>query len=236
MQNKKIGKYTPSTAEAYCKTFGTEVECNNELDRFFLGLVPNSLGGKFALDLGAGNGRYSELLHNRSAKRVIAFDLSESMLEQVTKRKLSRQLNRLDVVQGDLENLPFSKNSIDYIFSRFSLMYVCDLHALIQRLGEIMTDNGEMLVLANFSTIKNTEAVVKTDPVPLNLRIGENSVAIKNYPNTLQDYLSAFQKAGFTVETTQQFPAHELSVDETYPYADLINFKYVVFHLRKKRK
>ena len=168
------------------------------------------------------------------AERVIAYDLSESMLDQVTERKQRNHLDRLEAVQGDMENIPFGEKEIDYIFSRFSVMYASDLHGLIKRLSEILADSGEMLILANFATIQEFEETIKSGAVPLNLQIGENSVAIKNYPNTLHDYLSAFQNAGFVVETSREFPADELSVDTDYPYANFLHFKYVVFHLRKR--
>jgi SAM-dependent methyltransferase len=235
MQRRKTGdQYAIDTATAYYRTFGQDVEIKSELDRFFLGLIPDSLHGKVALDLGAGNGSYSEILHHKGAERVIAYDLSESMLDQAKERKQRKQLERLDVVQGDMENIPFGHKEIDFIFSRFSVMYACDLTALIRRLGEVLTDQGEMLILANFATIKEMEEVIKAGTVPLNLKIGENSVSVKNYPNTLNDYCSAFENAGFSIEITQQFPADELSVDAGYPHAGVIDFNYVVFHLRKK--
>ena len=235
MKNMNPGdQYNADTTEAYYRTFGPEVDSSSELDRFSLGLIPESLEGKVAFDLGAGNGRYSELLHKKGARRVIAYDLSESMIDQVLQRKQRNQLERLEAVQGDIENIPFGQKEIDYIFSRFSVMYTADLKAVIQRLGEVISDNGEMLILANFVTITELENVIKSGVVPLNLSIGENVVALKNYPNTLQDYFSAFDHAGFVVETTRQFPAEELSVDANYPYAGALDFKYVVFHLRKR--
>lgn len=235
MKCRKIGDiYDAGTSEAYYKTFGHEVDCNSEINRFFLELIPLSLKGKTAFDLGAGNGCYSELLHHRGADRVIAYDLSDSMIDQMNERKVRNQLERLDVVKGDMENIPFAEKEIDFIFSRFSVMYTCNLHSLIGKLGEIMTDSGEMLLIANFATIVDFEGVIKNNPVPLNLKIGENCVAIKNYPNTLNDYHSAISNAGFFIEATRQFPAGELSVDSEYPYANALDFNYVVFHLKKE--
>jgi ubiquinone/menaquinone biosynthesis C-methylase UbiE len=188
------------------------------------------------LDLGAGNGRRSEVLHNRGAEQVIVLDSSESMLREAKKRKEERTLDRLSLVLADIDHLPIGEKKIDYILSRFSVMYTSDLAGLIHKLSDIMTDDGEMLIQANFVTIQNpeTEQEIKSVPVPLNLKIEEKSVAIKNYAHTLQDYLSAFQEAGLTVEETQQFPAEELSIDEQYPYANAVGFKYIVFKLKKK--
>ncbi|HPR34002.1 MAG TPA: class I SAM-dependent methyltransferase [Prolixibacteraceae bacterium] len=235
-EKNKIGNiYRKDTTEAYNKTFGDEIERSTELDRFFLDLIPGSLEGKVALDLGAGNGRYSELLHQRGAERVISFDLSDAMLEQVNIRKTQKQLARIEIMKGDLEQLPFEEKKIDYILSRFSLMYTNNLSGLIDRLGQILSDNGEVLIQANYATFLNGANPQKEkEPVPLVLKIGDNCVSIKNFPNTLDDYHTAFQKAGFCVANTLHHPALELSVDECYPHAKSIEFRYIVFHLRKK--
>ncbi len=80
---KPGNQYNAHTTEAYYRTFGHEIDSSSELNRFSSGLIPESLHGKVAFDLGAGNGKYSELLHRRGAHRVIAYDLNESMVDQV---------------------------------------------------------------------------------------------------------------------------------------------------------
>ncbi len=234
----KVGDiYQGETAQRYYDVFGPEIDSSSELDRFFLELIPTSLEGKFALDLGAGNGRYAELLSRRGAKGVIALDLSLSMLGQVKQRKTERKLDRLEPVNGDLENLPLSENSLDYILSRYSLMYARDLSLLIQSLASALKDDGEILIQANFAIIENPdlEKIIKSAPVPLNLKIGEREVGIQNYAHTMKDYISAFEEAKLAIQQTQQFSADELAVDKKYPHADAVNFRYVVFRLKKDR-
>ncbi|HAU66507.1 TPA: hypothetical protein DCW61_04115 [Candidatus Uhrbacteria bacterium] len=238
MEKQKIGNiYGVDNAKKYYETYGNEIESTSDLDRFFLSLIPKSLEGKIVLDLGAGNGRHSEVLHNRGAKQVIVLDSSESMLREAKKRKDEKKLDRLSLVLTDIDHVPIGEKKIDYILSRFSVMYTSDLTALFRKLSDIMTDNAEMLIQANFVTINNPdiEQEIKLTPVPLNLKIGENSVAIKNYANTLQDYLSAFQEAGLSIEEMQQFPAEELSVNEHYSYASAVDFKYIIFKLKKMK-
>jgi len=236
MKREKIGDlYQNETTKAYIRTFGSEVDCANEIDHFFLGLVPDSLEGKTVLDLGAGNGKYSEWLHNKGAKRVIAFDLSSSMLEQVKVRKELKQLGALEILQGDLEALPFSDKEVHLVFSRFSLMYAQNLTALIEKLGKILSEDGEMLIQANFVDLNGVpEDLVKRGPVKLNLKVGDNTVAISNFPNTLNDYITSFRHSGLDIRIVKEFPASEISVDHTHPFASQVGFSYVVFHLRKQ--
>jgi len=239
MEGRKIGNlYSLDKAKDYYKLYGTEVESSSDLDRFFLSLIPESLDGKVALDLGAGNGRHAELLHNRGAERVIALDLSESMLQGAANRKREKSLAHLDLVRTDIEKLPFENQSIDYALSRFSVMYTKDLPKLMEKISNILKEDGEILIQANVATIQNPEdkEKIQSAPVPLLLKIGDKSVEIQNYANTLEDYFSAFQSAGLTIETQHQFPADELSVNKGYEYAEGINFQYIVFRLKKNKE
>lgn len=239
--DKKIGDlYTPETARRYGDVYGElgdSKKDEGEADNFFSSLIPLDLNGKTTLDLGSGNGRYSELLHKRGVARVIALDLSRSQLFDLKRRKEERDLERVEIIQGDIERIPVANKNIDYILSRFSVMYTNDLKRLFEQLSTLMTDDGEILIETNFVTILDPELVkaIQSEPVSLILRIGERSVEVKNYAHTLEDYLSAFENAGLSVETMKQFPADELSVDPAYPHSGVLIFQYVVFRLKKKK-
>ncbi|MEI9812989.1 MAG: class I SAM-dependent methyltransferase [Acidobacteriota bacterium] len=63
-------------------------------------------------DLGAGEGTVSQLLARR-AKRVIAVDNSEKMVEFGSELARNHGVKNLEYRLGDLESLPIAKNEVD---------------------------------------------------------------------------------------------------------------------------
>ena len=85
-------------------------------------LNPDELTGKVVLDAGCGNGRYTYWAAQH-ADRVIGIDLGdgvESAAENTQKMK------NVQIVQGDIFNLPFHDSCIDVIFSIGVLMHTGD--------------------------------------------------------------------------------------------------------------
>lgn len=204
-------------------------------DKLLADMIPARLDGQTVLDVGCGDGRYSAMMYRRGPKRVVAMDLSPSMLERAQERKDNFRLERMELVQADIDHLPLGKDEIDFIFSRFSLMYSKNLGEAVKGLGETLKTGGEMAIEASVAEIGNQEELknIKDKPVPLKLRIADGSVEIKNYAYTLEDYQVAFKAAGLQVEVQERFPADDLSVAEDYDYKDYVRFDYMVFKLRK---
>lgn len=237
MQNPMGNIYDQDTSSEYYKVVGKEVETKekNENDKFLESLIPEDLSGKTVLDLGAGNGRHSELLAQRGADRVIALDLSQNMIDQIKARKEEKNIAQLEIVQASMDDLDFAKNEIDYIFSRFSLMYASDLPKTIQALSDMLRENGEALLEISVMTIDDAakELEIKKGPVPLIVTASGQKVHIKNFAHDLQEHLDALEKAGLKITTMEQFPADELSVDPNFIYANDIKLNYVVFKVVK---
>src|SRR6202795_522702 len=67
-------------------------------------------------DLGAGEGTFSQLLARR-AKRVIAIDNSEKMVEYGAELARKHGVKNLEYRMGDIEDVPIRKSSVDLAFS-----------------------------------------------------------------------------------------------------------------------
>lgn len=232
--------YNQETSSEYYEVQGKDVEKDslNEPDTFLVDLIPEDLEGKRVLDLGSGNARYSELLAERGAEQVIALDLSQSMSEQAATRKREKQLDNLEIIRGDIEALPIKKEKLDFVFSRFALMYSDKLSDTVKSLSESLADGGEMLVEVNVATFKDETKVaeIKKEPVPMILSLKEKEVAISNYAYSLEDYQQAFSDAGLEIEVSEIFEADDISVTPSYDNAEDLTFQYGVFKLRKKGK
>jgi len=239
MENTIGNIYDESTALDYYKVVGQDVETNGKTDgdKLLEDLIPQTLVGKNVVDLGSGNGRHSELLAQRGANKVIAIDLSQNMNEQTRARKNEKNIDQIDIVQADMDHLPLAKGKVDYIFSRFALMYASDLSKTIQTLSDALTDNGEALLEVNVMTIDDNEkeTEIKKEPVPLIVSTGDKQVNIKNFAHNLQEYLEAFKKANLKIVALEQFPSEELSVNPDYTYANDIKLNYVIFKVVKTK-
>ena len=86
------------------------------------GLLQAELAGKSGvrvLDLGCGAGHVSFHVAAR-VKDVVAYDLSQQMLDVVQAAASERGLNNISTVCGAAERLPFADGEFDYVFSRYA--------------------------------------------------------------------------------------------------------------------
>lgn len=100
------------------------------------------------LDLGAGTGYTSLSLEHRYKKaKIIAFDLSDKMLQKSKQNK--RWFDRKRYICGDVETLPFVDNSVDMIFSNLMLHWTNNLEKAISEMYRVLKPEGLLL----FSTL-----------------------------------------------------------------------------------
>ncbi|HEY3430181.1 MAG TPA: methyltransferase domain-containing protein, partial [Cyclobacteriaceae bacterium] len=107
-------------------------------------------GFKNILDIGCGNGWMSKHLADTRAQ-VIALDINEFELKQGA-RVYSNKKN-LQFVYADVLHHPFEKRSFDLIILSSSIQYFSDLKLLLEKLNELLSDDGEIHIID--STIYN---------------------------------------------------------------------------------
>ncbi|MFD1260077.1 class I SAM-dependent methyltransferase [Entomomonas asaccharolytica] len=93
------------------------------------------------LDLGCGAGHVSFNVAP-SVNKVIAYDLSESMLEVVAASSAAQHLGNIETVQGVAESLPFADNSFDFVFSRYSAHHWQDLGIALREVIRVLKPSG----------------------------------------------------------------------------------------------
>jgi|SRR3989344_5212794 len=99
-------------------------------------LFITSLSGKRILDLGSGPGRDSIFFKNRGLN-PLCLDISPEMI------KLCEQ-KELEAIVGDLENIPFSKESFDGVWAYASILHVPKdkISQVIIKVNQILRSNG----------------------------------------------------------------------------------------------
>lgn len=91
-----------------------------------LSMLP-SFKGKKVLELGAGIGRFTNVLA-KQAESVIAVDFIEKFIKK--NEEINAHLNNIEFVHGDVTKLAFETNAFHIIFSNWLLMYLNDEEVL----------------------------------------------------------------------------------------------------------
>ena len=110
---QSIGPYNdPKKAAAYLEANRGASDfdgVNANVFRYIQQILPPDLSTKVALDLGCGNGRWSEEFWKRGAADVYAIDVSPAMIEQAKERQKLKQLSSVHLVVGDMQSTPVER-------------------------------------------------------------------------------------------------------------------------------
>jgi ubiquinone/menaquinone biosynthesis C-methylase UbiE len=97
-------------------------------------------------DLGAGEGTLSQLLARR-AKRVIAVDLSEKMVEFGSQLAEEHGLKNLEFRLGDIQSPPIDPGSVDLVILSQALHHAIDPLRAVEAAHRILRKSGRILIL-----------------------------------------------------------------------------------------
>lgn len=97
-------------------------------------------------DLGAGDGSFALLL-SQSAKRVIAVDSSEKMLEVGREQAQRAGVANVEFRLGDMEEAPVDSASVDVVFFSQSLHHALHPDGALQEAARILKPGGRIVVL-----------------------------------------------------------------------------------------
>ena len=98
-------------------SFGIDVKWRKRVVKLVANHNPENI-----LDIATGTGDLAINLAETNAKKIIGLDISEGMLEVGKQKILKRQLNdKIEMVVGDSENLPFDTNTFDAITVAFGI-------------------------------------------------------------------------------------------------------------------
>lgn len=94
------------------------------------------------LDLGMGTGLTTKKLAQKYAdSQIIGLDIAENMLQVAKSNNLATSTNTT-LLQSDINNLPFANNSVDLIFSNFTLQWCENITNLFNECYRILKVDG----------------------------------------------------------------------------------------------
>lgn len=125
--------------------------CRTTIDKIFkatiYGFIENC---EKILDAGSGTGRFARHFA-QNGHNVIAMDTSPAMLEENRKQAhLQKVEDRIEFIQGDIENIPLEDNSIDAITCVHVMVHYQDIDKAIGEFCRILKPGGILVFeLAN---------------------------------------------------------------------------------------
>jgi len=103
-----------------------------------------SPGDARVLDLGCGGGHVSFMAAPR-VREVVAYDLSQQMLDAVAGVARERGLANIITRQGVAEKLPFEDASFDRVLSRYTAHHWADFSAGLREAARVLKPGGQAL-------------------------------------------------------------------------------------------
>ena len=154
------------------------------------------------LDMGCGGGHVSFRTAPHVAE-VVAYDLSEEMLQTVGLEASKRDLPALRTRQGSVERMPFENEEFDFVFSRYSAHHWRDLPGALKEARRVLRPRGAAAFI---------DVVAPPDPL---LDTYLQAVELLRDPSHVRDYApseweNALRAAGFRLTKST---AHRLRLE-----------------------
>ncbi len=115
-------------------------------------------GQEYVLDAGCGAGHATAAFAPHVA-RVMAYDLSSAMLEQVQLLARERGLLNVETQQGTVDDLPFANGLFDLVISRYSAHHWAKPDAALREFHRVLKPGGRFIlsdIIAPFDPLLDT--------------------------------------------------------------------------------
>ena len=103
---------------------------------------------KQILDIATGTGDLAIMMATLNPERIVGLDISAGMLE-VGKQKISKAnlSDKIEMLVGDSENMPFEDNTFDAITVSFGVRNFANLDKGLTEIKRVLKPNGKLVIL-----------------------------------------------------------------------------------------
>ncbi|MEO8234197.1 MAG: bifunctional demethylmenaquinone methyltransferase/2-methoxy-6-polyprenyl-1,4-benzoquinol methylase UbiE [Flavobacterium sp.] len=124
-------------------SFGVDVKWRKKILKMIATKNPNNI-----LDIATGTGDLAILLSNTNAEKIIGLDISVGMLEVGKQKIADRNLsNKIEMILGDSEKMPFDDNAFDAITVAFGIRNFENLEKGLTEILRVLKPNGIFVIL-----------------------------------------------------------------------------------------
>lgn len=190
-------------SKEYLKSMKQKRFANHYLEVPAVTKLFGNLKNKKVLDCGCASGTHSKILLNKGAK-VVGMDISEEMIKAAKEKCNS---SNASFIVGDIQKMPFEKNSFDLIFYGLCIHYVKDLDTVFKEAYRILKKNGKIILSTNNPALNNHKKLFINDK---KYYIHENyfyegleewnmlpDMKMKTYARTFSGLINPIIKSGF---------------------------------------
>jgi malonyl-CoA O-methyltransferase len=137
-------EYKRKVFDRHAKTYDEYSSLQNKIsDNLFKKLDLIEVRKDLILDLGCGTGRNGRILKEKYQNiRLINYDFSINMLKEAKKKQYKMLGNKSEFVCGDIEELSFTENTFDVIWSTSSLQWCNNLSDIFKKAKSILKPGG----------------------------------------------------------------------------------------------
>lgn len=104
-----------------------------------------------ALDVSTGGG-HTALAVARHAERVVASDLTPTILAAARRFIAGQSITNVDFVVADAEHLPFLDETFSLVTVRIAPHHYADIHAAVREMARVLRPGGRLLVIDNIAS------------------------------------------------------------------------------------
>ncbi|RZW52789.1 MAG: bifunctional demethylmenaquinone methyltransferase/2-methoxy-6-polyprenyl-1,4-benzoquinol methylase UbiE [Flavobacteriaceae bacterium] len=124
-------------------SFGIDIKWRKKVVQKVAATHPSTI-----LDIATGTGDLAIALLETQARKIVGLDISEGMLEVGRKKIAKRKLDdRIEMVIGDSENLPFDDSSFDAITVAFGIRNFENLEKGLSEILRVLKPSGIFVIL-----------------------------------------------------------------------------------------
>jgi len=157
-------EYKRKVFDRHAKTYDEYSTLQNKIsDNLFKKLDLINVRPNFILDLGCGTGRNGRILKEKYQKtRIINYDFSINMLLEAKKNQHKLLGTKSEYICGDIEELSFSENTFDVIWSTSSLQWCNNLSDIFKK-AKLILKPGGLFIFSTFgpNTLFELKSVTK---------------------------------------------------------------------------
>lgn len=113
-------------------------------------MLKKDFKGKTLLDIGAGDG-YVTIEMAKMGLKVIALDLSQTALDNISRYKVQFNLPNITLIHGSAEEIPIKNNSVDYIVANAILEHLPNEAESIFEWKRVLKKGGRIIIVVPLS-------------------------------------------------------------------------------------